>query len=139
MDSLKIVLENIPRIAVWTAIGAMLLFILMVVDSFFTGYKDVHEMRKGNVAVTTRFIMKLFSQGYILSSCIRIAYSLGEVLLMSFLSFVILLILELFVRLLFRPVLNMNLEEGTKRGSMSYALVSGSLHVVGALIIAACL
>lgn len=96
-------------------------------------------MRQGNVAVTTRFIMKLFSQGYILSSSIRVAYSLGEALLMSLFSFVILLILELLIRLLFRTVFNMNLEEGTKQGNMSYALVAGSLHVVGALIIAACI
>ncbi|EPY13186.1 cell surface protein [Paenibacillus sp. E194] len=139
LENWSVLLENVPRIAVWTAIGAVLLFILMIVDSLFTGYKDVHEMRQGNVAVTTRFIMKLFSQGYILSSSIRVAYSLGEALLMSLFSFVILLILELLIRLLFRTVFNMNLEEGTKQGNMSYALVAGSLHVVGALIIAACI
>ncbi|MCE5172142.1 DUF350 domain-containing protein [Paenibacillus profundus] len=132
-------MDNITGIAVWTGTGALLLFLLMFVDSLFTGYKDVHEMRQGNVAVTTRFIMKLFSQGYILSSSIKVAYSLGEALLMSVVSFVILLILELIFRVLFRGLFSMNLEEGTKQGNMSYALVAGSLHVVGALIIAACL
>ncbi|MFW5435574.1 DUF350 domain-containing protein [Paenibacillus apiarius] len=130
---------NITGIAVWTGTGALLLFLLMFVDSLFTGYKDIHEMRQGNVAVTTRFIMKLFSQGYILSSSIKVAYSLGEALLMSVVSFVILLILELVIRILFRGLFSMNLEEGTKQGNMAYALVAGSLHVVGALIIAACL
>ncbi|MBN3527414.1 DUF350 domain-containing protein [Paenibacillus apiarius] len=130
---------NIRGIAVWTGTGALLLFLLMFVDSLFTGYKDIHEMRQGNVAVTTRFIMKLFSQGYILSSSIKVAYSLGEALLMSVVSFVILLILELVIRILFRGLFSMNLEEGTKQGNMAYALVAGSLHVVGALIIAACL
>lgn len=139
MESLNITIGNITGIAVWTGTGALLLFLLMFVDSLFTGYKDIHEMRQGNVAVTTRFIMKLFSQGYILSSSIKVAYSLGEALLMSVVSFVILLILELVIRILFRGLFSMNLEEGTKQGNMAYALVAGSLHVVGALIIAACL
>ncbi len=139
MESLNITMGNITGIAVWTGTGALLLFLLMFVDSLFTGYKDIHEMRQGNVAVTTRFIMKLFSQGYILSSSIKVAYSLGEALLMSVVSFVILLILELVIRILFRGLFSMNLEEGTKQGNMAYALVAGSLHVVGALIIAACL
>ncbi|MBG9792420.1 cell surface protein [Paenibacillus dendritiformis] len=133
------ILDNIAGIAVWTATGALLLFLLMFVDSLFTGYNDIQEMRAGNVAVTTRFVMKLFSQGFILSSSIKVAYSLGEALFMSAVSFIILLILEFVLRLLFRSVFAMNLEEGTKEGRMSYALVAGSMHVVGALIIAACL
>ncbi|BFH13622.1 DUF350 domain-containing protein [Paenibacillus melissococcoides] len=133
------ILDNIAGIAVWTATGALLLFLLMFVDSLFTGYNDIQEMRDGNVAVTTRFVMKLFSQGFILSSSIKVAYSLGEALFMSAVSFVILLILEFILRLLFRSVFAMNLEEGTKEGRMSYALVAGSMHIVGALIIAACL
>lgn len=133
------ILDNIAMIAIWTATGALLLFLLMFVDSLFTGYNDIQEMRAGNVAVTTRFVMKLFSQGFILSSSIKVAYSLGEALFMSAVSFVILLILEFILRLLFRSVFAMNLEEGTKEGRMSYALVAGSMHIVGALIIAACL
>ena len=133
------ILDNIAGIAIWTATGALLLFLLMFVDPLFTGYNDIQEMRAGNVAVTTRFVMKLFSQGFILSSSIKVAYSLGEALFMSAVSFVILLILEFILRLLFRSVFAMNLEEGTKEGRMSYALVAGSMHIVGALIIAACL
>ncbi|MDU5140760.1 MAG: DUF350 domain-containing protein [Paenibacillus dendritiformis] len=133
------ILDNIAGIAIWTATGALLLFLLMFVDSLFTGYNDIQEMRAGNVPVTTRFVMKLFSQGFILSSSIKVAYSLGEALFMSAVSFVILLILEFVLRLLFRSVFAMNLEEGTKEGRMSYALVAGSMHIVGALIIAACL
>lgn len=133
------ILDNIAGIALWTGTGALLLFLLMFVDSLFTGYNDIQEMRAGNVAVTTRFVMKLFSQGFILSSSIKVAYSLGEALFMSAVSFVILLILEFILRLLFRSGFGMNLEEGTKQGHISYALVAGSMHVVGALIIAACL
>lgn len=133
------ILDNIAGIALWTGTGALLLFLLMFVDSLFTGYNDIQEMRAGNVAVTARFVMKLFSQGFILSSSIKVAYSLGEALFMSAVSFVILLILEFILRLLFRSGFGMNLEEGTKQGRMSYALVAGSMHVVGALIIAACL
>ncbi|RJG22090.1 DUF350 domain-containing protein [Paenibacillus thiaminolyticus] len=133
------ILDNIAGIALWTAMGALLLFLLMFVDSLFTGYNDIQEMRAGNVAVTTRFVMKLFSQGFILSSSIKVAYNLAEALFMSAVSFVILLILEFILRLLFRSGFGMNLEEGTKEGRMSYALVAGSMHVVGALIIAACL
>ncbi|MFL1672764.1 DUF350 domain-containing protein [Paenibacillus dendritiformis] len=133
------ILDNVAGIALWTGTGALLLFLLMFVDSLFTGYNDIQEMRAGNVAVTTRFVMKLFSQGFILSSSIKVAYSLGEALFMSAVSFVILLILEFILRLLFRSGFGMNLEEGTKEGRMSYALVAGSMHVVGALIIAACL
>lgn len=136
---MNMILDNIAGIAVWTATGALLLFLLMFVDSLFTGYNDIQEMRAGNVAVTTRFVMKLFSQGFILSSSIKVAYSLGEALFMSAVSFVILLILEFILRLLFRSGFGMNLEEGTKQGRVSYALVAGSMHVVGALIIAACL
>ncbi|NGP59794.1 DUF350 domain-containing protein [Paenibacillus thiaminolyticus] len=133
------ILDNIAGIALWTATGALLLFLLMFVDSLFTGYNDIQEMRAGNVAVTTRFVMKLFSQGFILSSSIKVAYNLAEALFMSAVSFVILLILEFILRLLFRSGFGMNLEDGTKQGQMSYALVAGSMHVVGALIIAACL
>lgn len=110
------ILDNIAGIALWTAAGALLLFLLMFVDSLFTGYNDIQEMRAGNVAVTTRFVMKLFSQGFILSRPIKVAYNLAEALFMSAVSFVILLILEFILRLLFRSGFGMNLEDGTKQG-----------------------
>ena len=55
---------------VWTGAGAALLVVLMTVDSLFTRYKDMEEIKKGNTAVTTRFVMKLLAQAYILSQSI---------------------------------------------------------------------
>ncbi|WP_407653433.1 DUF350 domain-containing protein [Brevibacillus ruminantium] len=124
---------------VWTGAGAILLSVLMWVDSLFTKYNDLTEMKKGNVAVTTRFVMKLFAQGFILSQSITKSNDLWEALLASVVSFVILFLLEWVVEKILQAVAGLNLDEGTKQGKVAYALLAGSFHVVGALIIGACL
>lgn len=132
-------LMNIIAMLVWTAAGAVLLFLLMWIDSLFTKYKDLTEMRNGNVAVTTRFIMKLFAQGYILSQSISKANDLWQALLVSVVSFFILFVLELLVEWLLKKTVQLDLDQGAKEGKVAYALLAGSLHIVGALILAACL
>lgn len=124
---------------VWTGAGAVLLFALMWVDSLFTRYKDLTEMKKGNVAVTTRFVLKLFAQGYILSQSIARSNDLWEALLTSVVSFVILFILEWLAERLLQAAAGLDLDQGTQQGKVAHALLAGSFHVVGALIIAACL
>jgi hypothetical protein len=52
---------------------------------------------------------------------------------------VILVIIEWIVRLFLRKAADLNLDQGTKQGKVAHALVAGSLHVVGALILGACL
>ncbi|MFD1990198.1 DUF350 domain-containing protein [Paenibacillus nicotianae] len=126
-------------IAVWTAVGAVLLFVLMYIDSLFTKYKDITEIKAGNNAVATRLVMKLFAQGYILSVAIGTSWSLGEAVLVSIVSFVILLILELIVRFLLKQMMGLDLDEGTKQGQIGYGLLGGALQIVGALIISASL
>ncbi|MCI1695789.1 DUF350 domain-containing protein [Aneurinibacillus aneurinilyticus] len=132
-------LMNVIAMLVWTAAGAVLLFLLMWIDSLFTKYKDLTEMRNGNVAVTTRFIMKLFAQGYILSQSISKANDLWQALLASVVSFFILFVLELLVEWLLKKTVQLDLDQGAKEGKVAYALLGGSLHIVGALILAACL
>lgn len=126
-------------IAVWTAVGAVLLFLLMYIDSLFTKYKDITEIKAGNNAVATRLVMKLFAQGYILSVAIGTSWSLGEAVLVSVVSFIILLILELIVRFLLKKMMDLDLDEGTKQGQIGYGLLGGALQIVGALIISASL
>jgi uncharacterized membrane protein YjfL (UPF0719 family) len=128
---------DVLRTVVWTGAGALLLFALMVIDSLFTRYKDFEEIKRGNMAVTVRFVMKLFAQGYILSQSIRVHNDLWEGLLVSVVSFVILFVLEFVVRLLLNAIAGLKLEEGTKEGKVPQGLIAGSLHVVGALVIAA--
>ncbi|MNI86201.1 hypothetical protein D3C73_1432680 [compost metagenome] len=99
----------------------------------------MEEIKKGNTAVTTRFVMKLLAQGYILSSSIAKTDSLWDGLVISFVSFIILLVLEWIVRMVLGRSFGLKLDEGTKDGYMSHALFGGSLHIVGALIISACL
>ncbi|CEH27860.1 Uncharacterized protein BN1090_A2_00276 [Aneurinibacillus migulanus] len=130
---------NVLAMLVWTVAGAVLLFLLMWIDSLFTKYKDLTEMRNGNVAVTTRFIMKLFAQGYILSQSISKSNDLWQALLASIVSFFILFILELFVEWMLKKTAQIDLDQGAKQGKVAYALLAGSLHIVGALILAACL
>lgn len=130
---------NVLGILVWTGTGAALLFVLMALDSLATPYKDMAEIKKGNAAVTTRFVMKLFAQGYILAASIHTSDSLWGALLASAVSFIILFILEWIVRLLLRLTHDLRLDEGILQGKIAYALIGGTLHVVGALIIAACL
>lgn len=130
---------NVLAMLVWTGASAVLLFVLMWVDSIFTKYNDLAEIKKGNIAVTTRFIMKLFAQGYILSQSITKANDLWQALLASAVSFVILLVVEMFIELILKKVAGLDLEGGTKQGHVAHALLAGSLHVVGALILAACL
>lgn len=120
---------------VWAGAGAVLLFVLMTIDSLITRYKDFEEMKKGNMAVTLRFVMKLFAQGYILSESISVFNDLWAGLLFSFIAFLILLVLELIVRLLLSLITGMKLVEGTHDGKVTYGLIAGSLHMVGALII----
>lgn len=69
---------NILAMLVWTGSGSVLLFVLMYVDSLFTKYKDFAEVKAGNMAVTTRMVMKLFAQGYVLATSISTAGHLGR-------------------------------------------------------------
>lgn len=136
---MTILWSDILRILVWTGAGSVLLCVLMFVDSLFTPYKDMEEMKRGNTAVTLRFVMKLLAQGYILSSSIAKSDSLWDGLVISIVSFVILLVLEWVVRMVLRAAFGLKLDEGTKEGFIPHAMFGGSLHLVGALIIAACL
>lgn len=129
---------NVLAMLVWTGVGVLLLFALMLVDSFFTGYKDMHEMRNGNTAVAVRFVMKLFAQGYILSQAMQYN-DLWQAVLTSVVSFAILFVLEMIVRRIFKAAFRFDLDGGTQQGSISHALVAGSLHGVGALVLAATL
>ncbi|WP_342551408.1 DUF350 domain-containing protein [Paenibacillus sp. FSL R7-0652] len=130
---------NILAMLVWTVSGSVLLFVLMYVDSLFTKYKDFAEVKAGNMAVTTRMVMKLFAQGYVLATSISTAGHLGEALLVSVVSFVLLLILESVVHFIIRKWAALDLDTGIQQGKTGYGLFSGALHIVGALIIAACL
>ncbi|SFS60728.1 DUF350 domain-containing protein [Paenibacillus sp. BC26] len=132
-------LNEMVAIFVWTGAGAVLLVVLMAVDSLFTRYKDLEEIKKGNVAVTSRFVMKLLAQAYILSQSISTSNHLGEALLVSVISFVILLLVESLVEYVLRSTAGLDLSEGTKDNKLSHALLAGSLHVAGALIIGSCL
>jgi len=122
---------------VWAGAGAALLYVLMTIDTLLTRYKDFDEIKKGNMAVTLRFVMKLFAQGYILSQSIRVSNDLWDGLFVSVVSFVILLILEFVVRIVLRLTTGLKLADGTQEGKVTHGLIAGSLHVVGALIIAA--
>lgn len=122
---------------VWTGTGAILLFFLMWVDSLFTKYKDLTEMKNGNMAVTIRFVMKLFAQGYILAQSISHAQDLLTAIEVSVVSFVILFVLERLVEWIFRLLADFKLEEGTHQGKVGYALLTGSFHVIGAMILGA--
>ncbi|WP_219837821.1 DUF350 domain-containing protein [Paenibacillus sp. R14(2021)] len=132
-------LNEMLGILVWTGAGAVLLIVLMAIDSFFTRYKDLEEIKKGNVAVTSRFVMKLMAQAYILSQSISTSNHLGEALLVSVISFVILLLIESIIEAVLRSTAGLDLSEGTKDGKIAHALFAGSLHLAGALIIGACL
>lgn len=131
--------DVILGITVWTAVGALLLFVLMFVDSLFTKYKDLEEVKAGNMAVTTRLVLKLLAQGYILSVSIGTSPHLLEAIVVSVVSFVILLVLEALAELLLKWFAGINLDQGTKEGKTGYGLFAGTLHIVGALIITACL
>lgn len=132
-------LNEILGTLLWTAAGAVLLFVLMSIDALFTKYRDLEEMKNGNTAVIVRFVMKLGAQGYILSRSILTSDNLGEALVVSFVSFVILFILEWIVEAVLRKMADLRLDEGVKNGIVGYGLIAGTLHLVGSLIIGACL
>lgn len=129
--------QTLVSMVVWTLSGAVLLSVLMFVDSLFTRYNDLEEMKAGNMAVTARFIMKLLAQAYILSTSIAASSSLVDALVFSVVSFVLLFFLEKSIRLLLGRWGKLNLDYGTQLGKIGYGLLAGSLHVSGALIIAA--
>lgn len=131
--------KEILGMLVWTGAGGILLFVLMWIDSLFTKYKDITEIKNGNIAVTTRFVMKLFAQGYILSQSIITSNLLWTALLVSVISFIILFLLERIVEWLLKQVAGLDLEKGTQEGKVAHAMMAGSFHLVGALILAACL
>ncbi|GEB33032.1 MULTISPECIES: DUF350 domain-containing protein [Brevibacillus] len=122
---------------VWTGAGGILLFVLMWIDTLFTKYKDMAEIKNGNVAVTTRFVMKLFAQGYILSQSIMNSNELWNALLASVVSFIILLLLQKIAEILLKSFAGLDLERGTQQGKVAHAMVAGSFHLVGALILGA--
>ncbi|MEK5028083.1 DUF350 domain-containing protein [Paenibacillus sp. FSL M7-1046] len=129
--------QTLVSMVVWTVSGAVLLCVLMFVDSLFTRYNDLEELKAGNMAVTTRFVLKLLAQAYILSASISTSKGLGDALIVSVVSFVLLFFLEKAVRLLLSRWGKLNLDYGTQLGKIGYGLLAGSLHVTGALIIAA--
>ncbi|AIQ18711.1 cell surface protein [Paenibacillus sp. FSL H7-0357] len=129
--------QTLVSMVVWTVSGAVLLCVLMFVDSLFTRYNDLEELKAGNMAVTTRFVLKLLAQAYILSASISTSKGLGDALIVSIVSFVLLFFLEKTVRLLLSRWGKLNLDYGTQLGKIGYGLLAGSLHVTGALIIAA--
>ncbi|MFP3389684.1 DUF350 domain-containing protein [Brevibacillus sp. SIMBA_040] len=130
---------QIMAMLVWTAAGAVLLTVLMWLDALFTKYNDMQEIKNGNVAVTTRFVMKLFAQGYILSQSMLNSRDLFVALLVSVVSFIILFLVEKIVELILSKAAGIDLEQGTKQGKVAHAMLAGSFHIVGALILAACL
>lgn len=130
---------QIMAMLVWTAAGAVLLTVLMWLDALFTKYNDMQEIKNGNVAVTTRFVMKLFAQGYILSQSMLNSRDLFVALLVSVVSFIILFLVEKIVELILSKAAGLDLEQGTKQGKVAHAMLAGSFHIVGALILAACL
>ncbi|BBH19546.1 DUF350 domain-containing protein [Paenibacillus baekrokdamisoli] len=132
-------INEVIAMLVWSGASAVLLVIIMIVDSLFTRYKDLVEIKKGNVAVTTRFVMKLLAQAYILSQSITTSNHLGEALVVSIISFLILLLLEGILRILLRLTIGLNLDKGTQEGQIAHALFAGSIHVAGALVIGSCL
>lgn len=138
-ETVTLTIENFLGTLLWTAAGAVLLFILMGIDAYFTKYKDMEEMKRGNTAVAVRFVLKLVAQGYILSRSIVTSDDLGEALLVSFVSFVILFVLEWIVEFAFRKIGDLRLDEGVRDGVVGHGLIAGSLHLVGALIIGSCL
>lgn len=131
--------DMILGITVWTGVGALLLFVLMFVDSLFTKYKDLEEVKKGNMAVTTRLVLKLLAQGYILSVSIGTSPHLLEAIVVSVVSFIILLVLEKLAEWMLKLLGSIDLDLGTQQGKTGYGLFAGTLHLVGALIITACL
>ncbi|CAM4216735.1 DUF350 domain-containing protein [Paenibacillus alkaliterrae] len=126
---------DLIRIPVWTGAGAVLLFIIMFLDSRFTKYNDLQEIKNGNTAVTTRFVIKLFAQAYILAHSIAKSSEMLEALVISLISFVLLLVLEWMVEKIVTAMSGMKLEQGIHEGKIGYALFVGSLHIAGALII----
>ncbi|GGG62105.1 DUF350 domain-containing protein [Paenibacillus radicis (ex Gao et al. 2016)] len=126
---------DLLQIPVWTAAGAILLFVLMYLDSLTTKYHDFQEMKDGNIAVTTRFVMKLGAQAYILAQSIGQATYMWEALVISVASFITLLVLEWLFRRIFAATAGIQLEQGIHDGKIGYALLAGSLHIAGALII----
>ncbi|WP_342435690.1 DUF350 domain-containing protein [Paenibacillus sp. FSL L8-0436] len=129
--------QTLVSMVVWTVSGAVLLCVLMFVDSLFTRYNDLEELKAGNMAVTTCFVLKLLAQAYILSASISTSKGLVDALIVSIVSFVLLFFLEKTVRLLLSRWGKLNLDYGTQLGKIGYGLLAGSLHVTGALIIAA--
>lgn len=128
---------DLLRIPVWTGAAALLLFFIMFLDSRFTGYNDLQEMKRGNLAVTVRFVMKLLAQAFILSSSISKSSEMWEALVITLVSFVLLLIIEWLAEKLLAAVSGLRLEQGIVEGKIGYALIAGSLHVSGSLIIGA--
>ncbi len=123
------------RIPVWTGMGAVLLLLIMYLDSLTTRYHDIQEIKDGNVAVTTRFLMKLAAQAYILGQSIAKSDVIWEAIATSVISFVLLFVLEWIARAVLSKSIGFQLEEGIHEGKLSYALFAGSLHIAGALII----
>jgi uncharacterized membrane protein YjfL (UPF0719 family) len=126
---------DLVRIPVWTGLGALLLLVIMYLDSLTTRYHDIREIRDGNAAVAARFLMKLIAQAYILAQSIAKSSVMWEAVVISLVSFVLLLILEWVARAGLSKLMDFSLEEGIHQGKLSHALFAGSIHLAGALII----
>jgi uncharacterized membrane protein YjfL (UPF0719 family) len=126
---------DLARIPVWTGLGALLLLMIMFLDSLTTRYRDIQEIRDGNAAVATRFLMKLIAQAYILAQSIAKSSVMWEAVVISLVSFVLLMIIEWLARVVLAKWANFRLEAGIHEGRLSHALFAGSIHLAGALII----
>lgn len=130
---------NVLAMLIWTGVAAITIFVFMVIDSLFTRYKDIEELKKDNRAVAIRFWQKIGAQAIIMYSSIRASEDLWNALLFSAVSFLILLVLEAIVRAVFKWIFKVNLDLETANGNWSCGLIGGALHVFGALILVACL
>lgn len=74
-----------------------------------------------------------------MSSSISVSYHLGDALIVSVISFIILLVIEAVVHFIIRRFAAFDIDGGMQQGKIGYGLFSGTLHMVGALIISASL
>ncbi|MDI3257598.1 MAG: DUF350 domain-containing protein [Kyrpidia sp.] len=119
----------------WFILFMALLFVLMAVDVTITRYNDFELIRQGRTAVALRLVCKLSAHALIITRSMMVSQVVWDAVVISAYAFVLLLIVQWLFDLLMKRAFRIDMSRNIAENHMPSALLSGFLHVVGAVIL----
>ncbi|HHY66727.1 MAG TPA: DUF350 domain-containing protein [Alicyclobacillus sp.] len=132
---MTLTIHQLLTMGFWFVLFILLLVILMAVDVALTQYNDFELIRRGHTAVALRFVLKLLAHALIISRSMMISQVVWDAVVISAYAFVLLLIVQWLFDLVMKRAAGIDMSKNIAENHTPSALLSGSLHVVGAVIL----